>query len=598
MHAIVTLDVNGDRRQVGVPAHYTLLEALRYALGLTGTKQGCDKGDCGACTVLLDGEPMLACLTPVLRGRGARGRNGRGPGRARAAASAPGRFDGCGAAQCGFCTPGMLMSAAALLARNPSPTRREIQEALSGNLCRCTGYTQDLRRGRDGGGAGSRRRGGGCAAQRARACDPKTSASRQAAQRRDRSRAPELVEREFALIGQRLSARTRRAARSRAAPSTPTTSRCRGMLHGRILRSPHPHARIVSHRRLARRSRCRACIAVDHRARTCRRVRHHPVDAGRVRRSRVDKVRYIGDARRRGRGGRRGHRDAALELIDVEYEVLPASSTRRPRSREARPQIHELEEAGPQRQHHQGRRPRVRRRRRGAGGEPTSSSRASTSSRARPTRRSSRTARSASSTRRACSPSGRRRRCRTTCTASWRACCELAADAHPRDPAAGRRRVRRQERALRPRVLRREARDEHGPAGEDPLHPRGGVLRAPRPPPDEDARTGRRRRRTASITGGRREHRSSTAAPTLVRPGHGLLLGPAPDRAVRVRQRTASTRRASSPTSRRAAPSAATASVQPRFAFEVALDKLAEQLGHRPDRAAPPQLHRRATRAR
>jgi len=142
MHAIVTLDVNGDRRQVGVPAHYTLLETLRYVLGLTGSKQGCDKGDCGACTVLLDGEPTLACLTPVWEAEGRKVLTVEGlagPGRLHPLQEA---FQRAGAAQCGFCTPGILMSAAALLARNPNPTRREIQEALSGNLCRCTGYTK------------------------------------------------------------------------------------------------------------------------------------------------------------------------------------------------------------------------------------------------------------------------------------------------------------------------------------------------------------------------------------------------------------------------------------------------------------------------
>jgi len=142
MHAIVTLDVNGDRRQVGVPAHYTLLETLRYVLGLMGSKQGCDKGDCGACTVLLDGEPTLACLTPVWEAEGRKVLTVEGlagPGRLHPLQEA---FQRAGAAQCGFCTPGILMSAAALLARNPNPTRREIQEALSGNLCRCTGYTK------------------------------------------------------------------------------------------------------------------------------------------------------------------------------------------------------------------------------------------------------------------------------------------------------------------------------------------------------------------------------------------------------------------------------------------------------------------------
>jgi carbon-monoxide dehydrogenase small subunit len=142
MHAIIELNVNGDRREVGVPAHYTLLEALRYVLGLTGSKQGCDKGDCGACTVLLDGEPILSCITPVWQAEGREVLTVEGlaaPGSLHPLQDA---FDRYGAAQCGFCTPGILMSAHALLLRNPGPTRLEIQEALSGNLCRCTGYTK------------------------------------------------------------------------------------------------------------------------------------------------------------------------------------------------------------------------------------------------------------------------------------------------------------------------------------------------------------------------------------------------------------------------------------------------------------------------
>lgn len=139
----VSFVVNGDRRTAGVPSHWTLLETLRYSLGLTGSKQGCDKGDCGACTVLLDGVPTLSCITPVheAEGRYVRTVEGlqRGPGEPHPLQT---KFGELGAAQCGFCTPGILCSAAALLDRNPSPTRQEIKEALSGNLCRCTGYTK------------------------------------------------------------------------------------------------------------------------------------------------------------------------------------------------------------------------------------------------------------------------------------------------------------------------------------------------------------------------------------------------------------------------------------------------------------------------
>jgi len=136
------LDVNGDLRETGVPEHFTLLETLRYGLGLTGSKQGCDKGDCGACTVLMDGIPVLACITPVWEAEG--GSITTVEGLASGATPHPlqDEFDLNGAAQCGFCTPGILCSAAALLARDPEPTRDAIKEALSGNLCRCTGYTK------------------------------------------------------------------------------------------------------------------------------------------------------------------------------------------------------------------------------------------------------------------------------------------------------------------------------------------------------------------------------------------------------------------------------------------------------------------------
>jgi 2-isopropylmalate synthase len=142
MHGLVEFTVNGDRRQFGVPAHYTLLEALRYELGLTGSKQGCDKGDCGACTVLLDGVPILSCITPVFEAQGRDVTTVEGLATSAGLHPLQDAFERFGAAQCGFCTPGILMSASALLESNPTPTREEIKEALSGNLCRCTGYTK------------------------------------------------------------------------------------------------------------------------------------------------------------------------------------------------------------------------------------------------------------------------------------------------------------------------------------------------------------------------------------------------------------------------------------------------------------------------
>ncbi len=128
--------------EVGVPPHWTLLRLLREKLGLTGTKEGCGIGECGACTVLLDGMPVNSCLILAPKVEGRRVETVEGLGSRESLHPLQKSFVENGAVQCGFCTPGMLMSAKALLEKNPKPTREEIKEAISGNLCRCTGYQQ------------------------------------------------------------------------------------------------------------------------------------------------------------------------------------------------------------------------------------------------------------------------------------------------------------------------------------------------------------------------------------------------------------------------------------------------------------------------
>jgi aerobic-type carbon monoxide dehydrogenase small subunit (CoxS/CutS family) len=138
----LNLRVNGEEYDVLAPVHHTLLEVLREELDLTGTKHGCELGECGTCAVLVDGEPILSCLAlPVeLQGRDVTTVEGLAAGGQLHPLQVA--FAELGAAQCGYCTPGFLVTAKALLDSNPSPIRTDIAEALSGNICRCTGYVK------------------------------------------------------------------------------------------------------------------------------------------------------------------------------------------------------------------------------------------------------------------------------------------------------------------------------------------------------------------------------------------------------------------------------------------------------------------------
>jgi aerobic carbon-monoxide dehydrogenase small subunit len=136
----VALEINGEQVELEVPARRLLVHFIRDDLGLTGTHIGCDTGNCGACTVHLDGEPVKSCMALAVQADGHRIRTVEGLSADGELTPLQQAFNAHHALQCGYCTPGMLMSASALLARNPRPTEDEVRYALQGNICRCTGY--------------------------------------------------------------------------------------------------------------------------------------------------------------------------------------------------------------------------------------------------------------------------------------------------------------------------------------------------------------------------------------------------------------------------------------------------------------------------
>ena len=142
MKAIVELSVNGEHYELLLEPQTTLIEALRQQLGLTGTKEGCGTGECGSCTVLLDGKAVLSCLTLASDCQGREVTTIEGVATGDELSPVQRAFTEAGAVQCGFCTPGMVLSTTALLVETPRPSPAEIRKALEGNLCRCTGYNK------------------------------------------------------------------------------------------------------------------------------------------------------------------------------------------------------------------------------------------------------------------------------------------------------------------------------------------------------------------------------------------------------------------------------------------------------------------------
>ena len=142
MKQLIELLVNGEAHELAVEPQATLLDVLRDDLGMTGTKEACGTGECGSCTVLMDGKPILSCLALAVDCQGQDIITIEGLAQGEDLSPVQQAFQDCGAIQCGFCTPGMVLSTTALLHNNPHPTEVEIQKALEGNLCRCTGYNK------------------------------------------------------------------------------------------------------------------------------------------------------------------------------------------------------------------------------------------------------------------------------------------------------------------------------------------------------------------------------------------------------------------------------------------------------------------------
>ena len=309
----IRLTVNGVPQQVKIGPRTTLLEVLRDELGLTGTKNGCGQGHCGACTVILNGQAVRSCVTLARRADGATVETIEGLARDGELHPLQRAFVEQGAIQCGFCTPGMIMAAKALLDQNPTPTEEEIEQALKRNLCRCTGYAKIVEAIQ-------------VAAGLRPAPEPVVS-----------GRPSAVVGRPSAVVGQRLP-RPDAVAKATGAALFAADYRFPGLLHAKVLRSAHPHARIrgidVSQAQAAP-----GVVAVLTAADVPGNKNHGvarndwPVLA-------YDVVRYRGDALAVVVAETAAQAEAALPLIAVDYEPLPAVFSPEEARRPDAPQLH------------------------------------------------------------------------------------------------------------------------------------------------------------------------------------------------------------------------------------------------------------------
>ncbi|MCO4745609.1 MAG: molybdopterin-dependent oxidoreductase [Proteobacteria bacterium] len=310
MKELRTLSINGEDRELAIPHHWTLLEVLRYEAQLTGSKQGCDKGDCGACTVLLDGEPVLSCCTLAMQAVGREVRTIEGIANGVTPAAIQQAFDVTGALQCGFCQPGMIMSAAALLEKNDDPSIPEIQEALSGNLCRCTGYTKIYE-----------------------AVQLAAKGLKQPVER-----VTGTPTEGFTVIGSR-ARKLDAIGKATGATQYADDIQLPGMLHGKILRSPHAHARIRSiDTSAAEAMKGVKAVMVGAELPTSFGVIPWTPDEHALC---IDKVRYIGDGVAAVAAVDEETANRAIAAIEVDYELLEPVLDPRAALEEGAPLVHD-----------------------------------------------------------------------------------------------------------------------------------------------------------------------------------------------------------------------------------------------------------------